>query len=80
MQQQELEQLLDLFLHPGWKIYQEYYGELLKYAKEDLPFVALNDEQLREQRGKIQQLEGMLGFENFIRATMEQEGQEDADV
>ena len=77
MQQQELEQLLDLFLHPGWKLYSDYYGEILKQAKEALPYSSeLSDSLLREQMGKVQQLEGMLGFENYIRASMEQEGSE----
>lgn len=63
--------MLDLFIHPGWKILQdemrEAYAILIETAYQ------VPDEQaLFKRKGEIQKLGELLAFEKITRLQMEQ--------
>ena len=66
--EQYYEQLLDLFLHPGWKQFQQDFEEsfdlLEKTARKDCP----TNDQWQYRRGQLEQLDRVITFEQLIRA------------
>lgn len=77
--QQELETLLSLFEHDGWKLFIEEEEVLSKYLKENAHLDCDSNDKWQQRRGAIVALGGILSFEATTKFIYEQSMQEDED-
>ena len=77
--QQELETLLDLFEHDGWKLFVEERENLYKSLKENAHHDCNTNNEWQVRRGALLALEGLIAFEGTTKFVYEQ-GQEETDV
>ena len=75
-QQQELEILLDLFEHKGWKLFIEEKEDLLTSLKENAYIECDDNNAWQQRRGIIANLQSIVTYENAIKYVIEQ-GEED---
>lgn len=66
------EKLIELFSTEGWKMFQTEAKERLTSLIDAAPDVCTTNETWQYQRGCIATLRTIVGYENFIRSTMEQ--------
>ena len=69
--------LLDLFLHPGWKIVQEEMGEALEAFKAT-SYMVTTIEGLYHRKGQIEQLERICNYETIIKSQVDENNEPDA--
>ena len=77
--QEQLEILLDLFEHDGWKMFIEEKEELYKSLKENAHHSCPDNDLWQQYRGGLFALEGIMAFEGTTKFIYEQ-NQEDSDV
>lgn len=75
--QQELETLLDLFEHDGWKIFIDEKEDLHKALKEQAYLECNTNDEWQQRRGMIATLDGIVSYENVVKFIIEQREQED---
>ena len=78
-QKQELEILLDLFEHDGWKIFIEEREGVYKALKENAHHDCNTNDEWQVRRGALLALEGLIAFEGTTKFVYEQ-AEEDIDV
>lgn len=72
-QQRQMETLLDLFEHEGWKLFIEEKEALLKGLKENAYLECHDNEIWQQRRGIIATLAGIISYETSIKFVMEQQ-------
>ena len=75
-QTKELETLLDLFEHDGWKLFIDEHEERLKNLKENAHINCPTNDTWQFNRGMLAFLEGLISYETSIKFVMEQEQEE----
>lgn len=70
-QQQEMETLLDLFEHDGWKIFIEEKERLLKSLKENAYAECNTNDEWQQRRGIIVTLNSLVTYADTIKYVME---------
>lgn len=68
----EFEQLINMFAHPGWKVYVKSVEELERALTENAVDGADTNDKWQYCRGQTHQLRATLGYENFIRSAQKQ--------
>ena len=76
-QQQQMETLLDLFEHEGWKLFIEEQGNTLESLKETAYADCDTNDVWQQRRGIIATLTGITSYEATIKYVIEQDAQED---
>lgn len=66
------ETMLDLFIHPGWKLFIDEAREALRTAVETTHLLEAEHE-LWKRKGEIQQLSQMVNYADLIKAQMDEE-------
>ena len=64
-----VEDLFDLFAHPGWKILIAEIEEAEQTLRDNLWHNAEDERQLYETKGRIKQLRFFLNYETVMRAS-----------
>ena len=72
-QQRQMEALLDLFEHEGWKLFIEEKEVLLTALKENAYVECHDNESWQQRRGIIATLAGITSYEASIKFVMEQD-------
>jgi hypothetical protein len=72
-EQQEIELLIDLFNHDGWKLFIKEKEALLTTLKENAYVECHDNSQWQQRRGIIATLAGIISYETSIRFVMEQD-------
>lgn len=65
--QKYYEELLDLFLHPGWKQFQQDFNESFEMLESNARATCKTNDQWQYRRGELDQLAKIIKFEDFIR-------------
>ena len=73
MEEKDYEVLKEMFATPGWKMFIENITELEKTIMKVAPDNALTGDQWQYCRGKVHQLRSVMGYENFIELSWEQQ-------
>ena len=76
-EQQQMELLLDLFEHDGWKLFIEEKENLLSSLKENAYVECGDNDAWQQRRGIIATLAGVTSYEASIKFVMEQEALEE---
>ena len=76
-QQEQMEQLLDLFEHDGWKLFIEEKSNLLDSLKENADNNCPTNDMWQYNRGIVATLRSITSYEASIKFVMEQEAQDD---
>jgi len=71
--QQEMELLLDLFEHEGWKLFVEEKETLLNTLKENADTNCPTNDMWQYNRGMLAILRGVTSYEASIKFVMEQD-------
>lgn len=75
--QHQMETLLDLFEHEGWKLFIEEKQALLDSLKENAYAECDTNDVWQQRRGIIATLAGITSYEASIKYVMEQDAQEE---
>ena len=76
MNENQYEALEDMFISEGWKIFIEDISVSENSLTQSAPTAAETSDQWHMLRGRILQLRNILGYENVVKASMEQEKEE----
>lgn len=79
MEEKVFEQLNDMFQHEGWKHFVETATELRETLEKGAPDYAVTNDQWQYTRGKIHQLNLIVGYEQYIKAVWEQKENDNKD-
>lgn len=80
LEQQEYEALLEMFNSKGWEIYSKQWEDTLKQMIKMAPDYCITNDTWQYQRGAIDQIKRVTGYEHFTRVSLEQVENEDAPV
>lgn len=70
-EQERLETLLDLFVHPGWKLFMEEYQDVREHLDTLSGVKTMED--LFSKRGRLQVLDNILTYEDSVRRALDEE-------
>lgn len=75
MEEKDFEALVDMFATDGWDHFTEVVEELETTLTKTAVDAALTNDQWQYARGQIHQLRSILGYEQFVRMSWDQEQQ-----
>lgn len=67
----DVDQLLDLFIHPGWKMVMQEMQEACDVLEDNCWHACESERQLYETKGRIKQLRFLLNYEDVIKANLD---------
>ena len=76
MIQKEYEALADMFISDGWEYFIEGIGEIESTLTTSAPAGAVTNDQWQVARGRIIQLRTILGYENMVKLSQQQQEEE----
>jgi hypothetical protein len=79
-EQQQIEELLSTFSTKGWAVFKEFYEEQLKALKDNAWLECDTADKWQIQRGKIDILTAMLGYDEYVRQVADQLAEKEEDV